>query len=81
VEKPITRGATPAEPAWRPWGVLDQPNEEEQRLFETVVQRNAINYHCPRQAAGVVLAADSPERLRAAAAGLLDRVLGRGDRR
>lgn len=38
-------------------------------------------HHSPRQAAGVVLAADSPERLRAAAAGLLDRVLGRGDRR
>ncbi len=62
-------------------GVLDQPNEEEQRLFETVVQRNAINFHSPRQATGVVLATDSPERLRAAAAGLLDRVLGRGDRR
>jgi len=62
-------------------GVLDQPDEEEQRLFETVVQRNAINFHSPRQATSVVLAADSPERLRAAAAGVLDRVLGRGNRR
>ena len=62
-------------------GVLEQPDEEEQRLFETVVHRNAINFHSPRQAASVVLAADGPERLRAAAAGLLDRVLGRGDRR
>ncbi len=45
------------------------------------VRIHGETHHPWRYANRASLAADDPERLRAAAAGLVDRVLGRGDRR
>lgn len=40
-------------------GVLSSPDEESEKIFETLVDRNAINMHCPAHSAGVVYSTDS----------------------
>ena len=35
-------------------GVLSRPEEESEKIFETLVSRNAINMYCPAHSAGVV---------------------------
>lgn len=35
-------------------GVLERPDEESEKMFATLVQRNAINMHSPAHAGGVV---------------------------
>jgi len=52
-------------------GVLDEPDEESERLFKTLVSRNALNMHPPAHAAGVVFADQGPDEMRAAIRTLL----------
>jgi multimeric flavodoxin WrbA len=52
-------------------GVLDEPDEESERLFKTLVSHNAINMHAPTHAAGVLHTGQGPEEMRAAIRALL----------
>lgn len=45
-------------------GILPQPDEESERIFKTLVSRNAINAHSPSHTAGVVVRSDPPDKLR-----------------
>lgn len=45
-------------------GVLSRPDEESEKIFETLVSRNAINMHCPAHSAGVVYSTDSSTAIR-----------------
>jgi hypothetical protein len=45
-------------------GVLSCPDEESERLFTTLVERNAINLHSPAHGAGVVLTDQGAEQMR-----------------
>ena len=45
-------------------GVLPHPDEASQRIFETLVSRNAINFHSPAHAAGVVVSGQEPSTTR-----------------
>ena len=55
-------------------GVLSHPDEESERIFKTLVSRNAINLHCPAHAGGVVLSSQSPEKIREKIQTLLTKV-------
>jgi multimeric flavodoxin WrbA len=55
-------------------GVTHDNNAEEERIFSTLVARNALNLHAPRFASGFVSRADSPERVLAVVDGLVRRV-------
>jgi len=46
-------------------GILSNSDEESERIFKTLVARNAINLHSPLSAAGVVLRDDIPEKIKA----------------
>lgn len=52
-------------------GVLDEPDEESECLFKTLVGRNAINMHAPAHAVSVLPAAAAPEEMRTAIRTLL----------
>ena len=45
-------------------GVLPKSDEEGERIFKTLVARNAINLHSPSNAAGVVIREYSPEKIK-----------------
>jgi len=45
-------------------GVLPHPDGESERVFKTLVGRNAINLHCPAHAGGVVLSTQGPDEMR-----------------
>ncbi len=45
-------------------GVHPQPDEEMEQIFKTLVSRNAINFHSPSQAAGVMLSGQEWETVR-----------------
>jgi len=53
-------------------GILPQPDEESERIFKTLVKRNAINAHSPSHAAGVVIRSDPPDKMRDDIKRLLD---------
>lgn len=44
----------PVSPSVLGVGLLDRPDPERERIFRTLVARNALNYHSPRHAAVVV---------------------------
>lgn len=44
-------------------GTLPQPDAESERIFTTLIERNAINMHCPAHAAGVVFDGEGPEQV------------------
>lgn len=45
-------------------GVLPHRDEESERLFKTLVTRNAVNMHAPAHTAGVILSSQRPEQVR-----------------
>lgn len=45
-------------------GVLPQADEESERIFKTLVNRNALNLHPPAHVGGVVLSSESAEEIR-----------------
>ena len=45
-------------------GLLPEMNEECERIFKTVVSRNAINLYSPGYSAGVVIKSAGPEQIR-----------------
>ena len=45
-------------------GALPHPDTEREQLFRFLVNRNAINQHCPTHATGVVLTSQDPEAIR-----------------
>ncbi len=44
-------------------GVMAEPDAEEERLFTALAGRNAINFHAPAHAAGVVYRGQPPEQM------------------
>ncbi len=44
-------------------GVLEQPDAESERIFKTLVKRNAVNTHAPSHAAGVIVRSDPPGKM------------------
>lgn len=59
-------------------GALSQADEESERIFTTLVERNAINMHSPSHAAGVVLDTWSAADVRAEVRPLLMTAAGTG---
>jgi hypothetical protein len=55
-------------------GVLERPDEESERIFTTLVERNAINMFSPRWAAGVVTNDRADIGLQSEVHALLERV-------
>lgn len=55
-------------------GILPHPDEESERIFKTLVGRNAVNFHCPADAALVVLENQGSERIREEVKASLTRV-------
>lgn len=55
-------------------GVAADPDEESERMFKTLVQRNAINMHSPAHAAGVVAGGQGVDQIRAQVEALLAQV-------
>jgi len=55
-------------------GVLSKSDEESERIFKTLVARNAINLYSPSNAAGVVIRDYSPEKIRAEVKTLFARI-------
>lgn len=53
---------------------MPQPDEESGRIFATLLQRNAINFHSPAFGAGIVSADMGPEEIRAEIRASLARV-------
>jgi multimeric flavodoxin WrbA len=45
-------------------GVLPKPDEESERIFKTLVSRNAINFHAPAHAGGVLLRSQGANEMR-----------------
>lgn len=45
-------------------GVLSKKDEESERIFKTLVQRNAINFHAPAYAAGTILRESGEDDIR-----------------
>ena len=45
-------------------GVLSKPDEEGERIFKTLIARNALNIQSPSSAGGVVIRDDPPEKIR-----------------
>jgi multimeric flavodoxin WrbA len=45
-------------------GVLPHPDEESEQIFKTLVGRNAINFHAPAHAGGVVLSSQGTAEMR-----------------
>ncbi|MBW1717059.1 MAG: flavodoxin family protein [Deltaproteobacteria bacterium] len=45
-------------------GVLPQADEESERIFKTLVNRNALNLHPPAHVGGVVLSSQTAEEIR-----------------
>lgn len=45
-------------------GVLPQADEESERIFKTLVNRNAINFHSPAHVGGVILSNQGVEEIR-----------------
>ena len=58
-------------------GVANDDDDEERHLFSTLVDRNAINFHAPAHAAGVVLRTAPHEEMWAIVGGLVAIVAGR----
>ena len=54
-------------------GILEAPDEESERVFSTLVSRNAINFHSPAYAAGFVYTSQSAEEMRLAVRDVLKR--------
>jgi hypothetical protein len=62
-------------PAFMAVGLLPKPDADEERVFETLVRRNAINMHAPVHASAVVHDRAEPlDRLKAAVGSLLARM-------
>jgi len=55
-------------------GVLPRPDEESERLFETLVSRNALNFHSPAHAGSVVASSQGSEKIREEIRRLLTKV-------
>lgn len=55
-------------------GLLMREDEEAARLFQTLVRHNAINFHCPDHAAGVVTHGETGVEVRARIRNLLQHV-------
>jgi multimeric flavodoxin WrbA len=53
-------------------GILPQPDEESERIFKTLVSRNAINAHSPSHTAGIVIKHDPPSKMSDGIKRLLD---------
>ena len=53
-------------------GILQQPDEESERIFKTLVKRNAVNVHAPLHTAGVLVRKDPPGKIREDIKRLLD---------
>lgn len=51
-------------PALLAVGWLAEPDEEEERIFRTLVRRNALNMHAPAWACGVVHRGEDPREVR-----------------
>jgi multimeric flavodoxin WrbA len=45
-------------------GLLPQPDEESERIFKTLLSRNAINFHAPAYAGGVMLRSQNADEMR-----------------
>ena len=52
-------------------GLLDQPDEESERVFHMLVARNALNFGCPEHVAGTLLKDQVREAMRRQLHGLL----------
>jgi len=61
-------------PALLAVGVTTDANAEEERIFSTLVARNALNLHAPAYAAGFVSRDDAPGRIREIVAQLVSRL-------
>ena len=57
-------------------GVIDEHDDEEERIFTTLVARNAINIHAPAHAAAVVLRSEPPEQILSVVGRLIGQVAG-----
>lgn len=55
-------------------GVLPQADPEEEKIFTTLVKRNAMNMHAPAHTAGIILKGDTPDQIRERVHRLLDEV-------
>lgn len=55
-------------------GVLSKSDEEGERIFKTLVARNAINFHSPSHAAGVVVRGCSPEKIKTEVKTLFEKI-------
>jgi hypothetical protein len=55
-------------------GVQSEADAEAERIFKTLVSRNAINYHAPAQAAIVLTRDQASEKVRADVAAVLERM-------
>lgn len=58
-------------------GVLAKPDPESERIFTSLVNRNAINFFAPAHAAGVVLRGERTDRVREKVTSLLAAVVVR----
>ena len=61
-------------PAMLGIGTLPEPDAEAERIFTTLIERNALNMHGPQHAAGVLLADADADTRRTAIAALLQEV-------
>jgi multimeric flavodoxin WrbA len=55
-------------------GVLSKSDEKGERIFKTLVARNAINFHSPSNAAGVVVRGCSPEKIKTEVKTLFEKI-------
>ena len=55
-------------------GILPQEDKESERIFTTLVSRNALNAHAPSHSAGVILRNQKPESIRDNIRSLLDQL-------
>jgi hypothetical protein len=62
-------------PAWLGIGLLAAPAADEERIFERLVNRNAINFHAPRHASGIVYRHEQTADIRARVEQWLDQVM------
>jgi hypothetical protein len=62
-------------PAWLGIGLLPAPAAAEERIFERLVNRNAVNFHAPRHASGIVYAQQPTADIRSHVDRWLDQVM------
>ena len=62
-------------PAWLDIGLLPERADDEERIFDRLATRNAINFHAPRHASGIVHAHQKMADIRSRVDEWLDQVM------